>query len=366
MLVAATTFVAWTLVGPAPALAHALVNAVAVLIIACPCALGLATPMSIMVATGRGAHAGVLVKNAAALETLTAVDTLVVDKTGTLTEGRPVVIAVHAHDGDDATVLRLAASLEQRSEHPIAAAILAAALAPAASATTPAPPLPARLAHVGGSRQVVIVRAPTTRDHHGTLQGWEKDAQGEWHRRIPVQRANLGINGLVPGDRRIQGDHKTPMGTYTLTFSFGILTNPGTRLIYRHLKRDDYWAGDQRDPATYNLFQFGHPATARWSTDWAEALYYEWPAYRYAINIDWNKPRGVHKLPDGQRVADEPADTRRGSAIFLHTFGTTGPDGYTLGCVAIDPDQLAKVLRWLRPPLHPKIVIGTRSNITTQ
>ncbi len=126
---AAATFVAWALVGPPPPLAHALVNAVAVLIIACPCALGLATPMSIMVATGRGAQAGVLVKNAAALETLSAVDTLVVDKTGTLTEGKPTLTAVHAVDGDDATLLRLAASLEQRSEHPIAAAVVAATTA---------------------------------------------------------------------------------------------------------------------------------------------------------------------------------------------------------------------------------------------
>jgi Cu+-exporting ATPase len=123
--IAALTFGGWALLGPAPAAAHALVNAVAVLIIACPCALGLATPMSIMVATGRGAHAGVLVKNAEALETLSVVDTLAVDKTGTLTEGRPAVTAVVAAPGsDDAAVLRTAAALEQPSEHPLAAAVL--------------------------------------------------------------------------------------------------------------------------------------------------------------------------------------------------------------------------------------------------
>jgi Cu+-exporting ATPase len=130
IVAAAATFVGWALLGPPPALAHALVSAVAVLIIACPCALGLATPMSIMVATGRGAHAGVLVKNATALETLRAVDTLVVDKTGTLTEGRPAVTAIRAVDDvDEAVLLRLAASVEQRSEHPIAAAVLTAAKA---------------------------------------------------------------------------------------------------------------------------------------------------------------------------------------------------------------------------------------------
>ncbi|MBA3847178.1 MAG: heavy metal translocating P-type ATPase, partial [Planctomycetes bacterium] len=128
LVVAVAAFVVWTMVGPEPRLAHALVAAVAVLIIACPCALGLATPMSIMVATGRGAQAGVLVKDAAALERMASIDTLVVDKTGTLTEGRPKLTRIEAGDGiDDARLLRLAASLERRSEHPLAAAIVAAA-----------------------------------------------------------------------------------------------------------------------------------------------------------------------------------------------------------------------------------------------
>jgi P-type Cu+ transporter len=123
--VAAITFVAWFTFGPQPRLAHALVNAVAVLIIACPCALGLATPMAIMVGTGRGAHAGVLIKNAEALETMEKVDTLVVDKTGTLTEGKPQVMGVSQVHGDPDETLRLAASLERASEHPLAGAIIA-------------------------------------------------------------------------------------------------------------------------------------------------------------------------------------------------------------------------------------------------
>ena len=125
VLVAVMTFVTWAIWGPEPRLAHGLVNAVAVLIIACPCALGLATPMSIMVGTGRGAMAGVLIRNAEALEILEKVDTLVVDKTGTLTEGRPRLHAVLPHtDSDEAEVLRLAASVEVGSEHPLAAAIV--------------------------------------------------------------------------------------------------------------------------------------------------------------------------------------------------------------------------------------------------
>jgi len=126
--IAVVTFIAWAVFGPEPRLAHAIVNAVAVLIIACPCALGLATPMAIMVGTGRGAHAGVLIKNAEALETLEKVDTLVVDKTGTLTEGKPRVVSVVTADGiSEPELLRILASLEQGSEHPLAAAVLAAA-----------------------------------------------------------------------------------------------------------------------------------------------------------------------------------------------------------------------------------------------
>ena len=128
ILVAVITFIVWSLVGPEPRMAYALVNAVAVLIIACPCALGLATPMSIMVGTGRGATAGVLIKNAEALEVLEKIDTLVVDKTGTLTEGKPRLVSVEVLDGQNETaLLHLAASLELGSEHPLAAAIVSGA-----------------------------------------------------------------------------------------------------------------------------------------------------------------------------------------------------------------------------------------------
>lgn len=126
--VAIVTFIIWALIGPEPRMAYALVNAVAVLIIACPCALGLATPMSIMVATGRGATAGVLFKNAEAIEVLRRVDTLVVDKTGTLTQGRPKLVSVITAAGqDENSLLRLAASLERGSEHPLATALVAGA-----------------------------------------------------------------------------------------------------------------------------------------------------------------------------------------------------------------------------------------------
>jgi Cu+-exporting ATPase len=128
IIVSLIAFMVWNMFGPAPPLSHAIVNAIAVLIIACPCALGLATPMSIMVGIGRGATSGVLVRNAEALELMERVDTLVVDKTGTLTRGRPKLVAVEPADGvDEAGVLRLAAALERGSEHPLAAAIVEAA-----------------------------------------------------------------------------------------------------------------------------------------------------------------------------------------------------------------------------------------------
>jgi Cu+-exporting ATPase len=125
VLIAVVTFIIWLAVGPDPRFAHALVNAIAVLIIACPCALGLATPMSIMVATGKGAQAGVLIRNADALETMEKVDTIVVDKTGTLTEGHPELVTVEPAEGiSEDDLLTLAAGVETSSEHPLAAAIV--------------------------------------------------------------------------------------------------------------------------------------------------------------------------------------------------------------------------------------------------
>lgn len=127
IFIAVVTFIVWAWLGPDPKLAHALVNAIAVLIIACPCALGLATPMSIMVGTGRGATAGVLIKNAEALETFEKIDTVVVDKTGTLTEGKPKLMSITASEIFENELLVLAASLERQSEHPLAEAIVHAA-----------------------------------------------------------------------------------------------------------------------------------------------------------------------------------------------------------------------------------------------
>ncbi|HEX3953387.1 MAG TPA: heavy metal translocating P-type ATPase [Stellaceae bacterium] len=183
VIVAAVTFIVWAVFGPPPALGLALLNAVAVLIIACPCALGLATPMSIMVGTGRGAHYGVLVTNAEALEIMDKIDTLVLDKTGTLTEGRPRLIEVTQLDGfTEEEVLRLAASIEQASEHPLGGAIIAAANARHLSLTAPSD-----------------FTSVTGKGALGTVAG----------RRVAVGNkalmASLGIDDGAVADGRVQG-----------------------------------------------------------------------------------------------------------------------------------------------------------------
>ena len=198
--VAAATFVVWAAWGPEPRLAHALVNAVAVLIIACPCALGLATPMSVMVGTGRGAQAGVLVRNAEALERMAEVDLLVVDKTGTLTEGRPSLAVVEALGAlDEASVLRLVASLEQRSEHPLAAAIVRGARergsGPRRADGIRGPGRPRGPRHRGRPRGRGGQRAPPRRGRRGP------GAAGRAGGGAPA----AGPDGDVRGDRRRAG-----------------------------------------------------------------------------------------------------------------------------------------------------------------
>jgi P-type Cu+ transporter len=181
LLTALATFLAWSAFGPPPRLAHALVGAIAVLVVACPCALGLATPMSIMVAAGRGAVSGVLVRDAAAIENLATADTLVIDKTGTLTEGRPRVVSLRTTAGfSESEVLRLAASVERHSEHPLAAAILEAAARRGIDTTVPEEflslPGEGARARVGG--RAVLVGSAAFLGRAGIDPGPDRDAVG--------------------------------------------------------------------------------------------------------------------------------------------------------------------------------------------
>ncbi|MBL8702064.1 MAG: heavy metal translocating P-type ATPase [Alphaproteobacteria bacterium] len=201
IIVALLAFAAWAWFGPEPSLSYGLVAAVAVLIIACPCALGLATPMSIMVGVGRGAQAGVLIRDAAALERLEAVDTLIVDKTGTLTEGRPSVAAVVAAPGFEADkLLRLVAGVERASEHPLAAAVVEAAtargLAIPAVAGFDAPAGKGALGTVDG-RLVIVGTAPLLRIHGVETSGLS--AEAERLRRDGATVVLVGIDGQAAG-----------------------------------------------------------------------------------------------------------------------------------------------------------------------
>jgi Cu+-exporting ATPase len=188
---AVVTFAVWALVGPEPRMAHALINAVAVLIIACPCALGLATPMSIMVATGKGATMGVLFKNAEAIETLRKVDTVVVDKTGTLTEGKPKLVSVEPAEGFDAgEIVRLAAALERGSEHPLASAIVRGAEARGA------PP------------------APVDRFESLTGKGVRGDVEGRHAalgNRTLMEAIGVDVSALVPKAEELRTNGQTVM-----------------------------------------------------------------------------------------------------------------------------------------------------------
>jgi L,D-peptidoglycan transpeptidase YkuD (ErfK/YbiS/YcfS/YnhG family) len=259
------------------------------------------------------------------------------------------------------------------------AAALSAAVGPAAfgsstpgpggppNTVTPAPAIitarPLDLKGLGSARQVVIVTTTGWSVIHGTIEAWQKGSDNVWVRVMAPYNANIGINGWIEGPKRIQGDHRTPTGVYRIHKGFGRATNPGTKIDYYQLTPSSYWAGDQRDPKTYNVFQTHRPSTAKWRTSESEHLYYVTPAYQYVAAIDYNMAGGVHMQSDGQNVAVTPANTRLGSAIFLHCYGTTGVHGYTLGCVCTHPAKMAWLLRWFDPALLPVIVMGPPSAI---
>ncbi|MBV9828684.1 MAG: heavy metal translocating P-type ATPase [Alphaproteobacteria bacterium] len=199
--IAVVTFIVWAVLGPPPALGFALLNAVAVLIIACPCALGLATPMSIMVGTGRGAGSGILIKNAEALEQLERVDTIVLDKTGTLTEGKPSLIAIEAATGiAENDLLRLVASLEQASEHPLAACIIAAAAARGIRLKAPAD-----FRSIPGQGAIGAVDGRAVAAGNAALLATQQVAADEWIARADALRVEgqgvvfVAIDGRMAG-----------------------------------------------------------------------------------------------------------------------------------------------------------------------
>jgi L,D-peptidoglycan transpeptidase YkuD (ErfK/YbiS/YcfS/YnhG family) len=223
---------------------------------------------------------------------------------------------------------------------------------------------PSRLAHVGDARQLVVVTGQSRTSTSATLRTYEKAADGTWSERFAAMPARNGYGGWVKAASRVQDTGTTPQGTFALTDAFGLSADPGTALPYRRADADDYWAGDQRDPRTYNLFQPGASPRRTWRTAHAERLAAYPTQYQYAVVIDFNRPAaptvGWQSLRR-QFVTSRPVDVRRGSAIFLHVSGA----GATAGCVSIARADMISVLTWLDPAKKPRIVMAPGSEIGT-
>jgi L,D-peptidoglycan transpeptidase YkuD (ErfK/YbiS/YcfS/YnhG family) len=233
---------------------------------------------------------------------------------------------------------------------------------PAATGAEPLPPPyhPSRLTSLGDARQVVVVTARSWSSSTAVLRAWQRTSDGGWRLQTGPVPARVGRNGFVLAEERRQSTGTSPAGTFAIRSAFGNGADPGTALPYRVADGNDWWTYDPRDPSTYNVLQPRRVPAARWRTSRAEHLSAYGSQYRFAAVLDFNLPGGVHRAPDGQRIADQPADTRLGGGIFLHVNGP----GATAGCVSIPRDAMRRVLRWLDPAAEPVIVMGPRSAIT--
>ncbi len=220
---------------------------------------------------------------------------------------------------------------------------------------------PSRLTHVGDARQVVVVTSSSWSTSYATLRTYELTDDGAWRAVFAPMGARIGARGFAPAVSRRQNTSTTPAGTFPLPRAFGSWGAPGTRMPYYQIDKDDWWPYDPRDPATYNVFQYGRLAGAAWRPAWAERLRAYAPRqYGYAVVIGFNLPGGVGYSPAArQHVATTPADTRAGGGIFLHVKGP----GATAGCVALDFAALQRVLRWLDPAASPVVVMGPEAVI---
>lgn len=239
--------------------------------------------------------------------------------------------------------------------------VAASAVAPSAVDTSADDPLPAyhpsRLTHLGEARQVVVVSAASWTSSRAVLRAWERTPDGGWRQVGEQVPARVGRHGFVLAAERRQSTGTSPAGTFAVRSAFGNGPDPGTALPYRPIDRSDWWTYDPRDPRTYNLLQPRRVASAGWRRTWAEDLSGFGAQYRYVAVLDFNLPDRSHLAPDGQRIADQPADTRRGGGIFLHVSGP----GATSGCVSIPRSAMRAVLQWLDPAAHPVLVMGPRS-----
>lgn len=232
-----------------------------------------------------------------------------------------------------------------------------AATARPAAQEARAPHHPGRLTHLGDAGQVVVVSARTWSSSHAVLRRYERRPDGAWRRVGRAVPARVGRNGFAPAAERRQGSGTSPAGTFGVVSAFGNGSDPGTALPYRRTDRSDWWVYDPRDPDTYNVLQPRRVAGARWRPAWAEDLSGFGAQYRYVAVLDFNLPGGVHRDADGERVAAQPADTRRGGGIFLHVSGPAG----TAGCVSVRRATMRATLRWLDPARRPVVVMGPRT-----
>jgi L,D-peptidoglycan transpeptidase YkuD (ErfK/YbiS/YcfS/YnhG family) len=205
---------------------------------------------------------------------------------------------------------------------------------------------------VGDARQVIVVTADSWRATEGTLIAYERTALG-WQVIQPRVRAQLGSGGMVRGDQRRQGTGTTPTGVYDIVSAFGRKPNPGTRLEYRSVDRDDAWTYNPRVPRTYNIYQ---DVNRSWKSygGYVEELWDMGMQYDYVAVLDFNLPRGpITTNTRGVRVTDEPGNFQRGGGIFLHVDN----GNKTAGCIAVEKSVMRELLTWLDPQASPAIVI---------
>jgi L,D-peptidoglycan transpeptidase YkuD (ErfK/YbiS/YcfS/YnhG family) len=228
-----------------------------------------------------------------------------------------------------------------------AAIVLGTGLLGGPVASAAAPPLPARLRHLGNATQSIVVTSSSWRSTTATLEAYEKRG-GTWRRVLGPVKARVGWAGMIAGNRRKQGSGTTPAGTYAISSAFGTEPDPGARLRYRYIDSADWWWVEDPTSRYYNTMRFGSQGGFRLTERGrygSEQLINHQPAYHYAAVIDFNRPRPVKG---------------RGAGIFLHVNGA----GATAGCVSVPQSTMVDLLRWLDPAKHPRITMAPRSVVT--
>lgn len=233
--------------------------------------------------------------------------------------------------------------------------LVAATLAPPApTASASASSLVSDLHLAREVKQLVTVTSRSWSSTTAAMRVWQRTTDG-WRRvRGPV-RVSVGWNGFVRAGQRRQGTGTTPAGRFAIRYAFGNRADPGTRMRYREVDRNDMWPYEPRDEATYNIYQPHRARTSRWRADYVERLADYGYEYAYSLVLGFNLPRGVHwSERRRQYVAREPADTRRGGGIFLHVRRRRS----TAGCVSAPIDEVRRLVRRLDPAQRPRLVMG--------